>query len=222
MRLAILLLTAFALPAAADLTVVQKTEGAMNSGQMTLRIKGDKARADLSAQISMITDLTTGDTVSLNHSAKVMMRIPGTEAAKMRELSAGIKPNAEVPKLTPTQRKEKVDNRDCQVFTWRIGEVEVTDWIDPSYADWKTLLGELQRFQNAGLAASAQPLMPPLDQFPGMVIKREMNLKGTKTTATLISVKMDPVDAKVFDIPEGYKEQTAPKLPEAPAAPPEK
>jgi hypothetical protein len=223
MRIAILLFVTLTLPAWADLTVVQKTEGAVNSGQMTLRIKGDKARADLSGQISMITDLTTGDTVSLNHSAKVMMRISGSEAAKMRALSAGIKPNAEPPKLTPTQRKEKIDNRDCQIFTWKIGDVEVTDWIDPAYGDWKTVLGELQRFQNAGLANSAQPLMPPLDQFPGMVIKREMNLKGTKTTATLVSVKTDPVDAKVFDIPQGYKEQTAPQLPGAsPAAPPEK
>jgi len=223
MRFTICLFAALTLSSWADLTVVQKTEGAMNSGQMTLRIKGDKARADLSAQISMITDLVTGDTVSLNHPAKVMVRIPGTEAAKMRELSIGLKPNSEPPKLTATQRKEKVDNRDCQVFTWRVGELEVTDWIDPTYADWKAVIGELQRFQNAGLANSAQPLMPPLDQFPGMVIKREMNHKGTKTTATLVSSKMDPIDEKIFEIPQGYKEQTAPKLPEpTPAAAPAK
>jgi hypothetical protein len=215
MRAAILLLAALALPSWADLTVVQKTEGVMNSGQLMLRIKGDKARADIAPQITMITDLATGDTVTLNHSAKTMVRIAGAESAKMRLLAAGLKPGAEPPKLLPTDRKEKVENRDCQVFTWRVGELEVTDWIDSNYADWKTILGELQRFQNAGLANSAQPLMPPLDQFPGMVIKREMNHKGTKTTSTLVSVKTDAVDAKVFDVPEGYKEQPAPKLPEA-------
>lgn len=215
MRTAIILFFAvLSLPSWADLTVVQKTEGSMNAKELTLRIKGDKARADITPQISMITDLATGDTLSLNHTAKTMVRIPGTEAAKMRELSAGLKPGAEPPKLTPTQRKEKVDNHDCQVFTWRVGELEVTDWIDPTYADWKTVLGELQRFQNAGLANSAQPLMPPLDQFPGMVVKREMNHKGTKTTSTLVSVKTDPLDAKIFETPEGYKEQPAPKLPD--------
>jgi Domain of unknown function (DUF4412) len=215
MRIAVLILAALALPSWADLTVVQKTEGAMNSGQLMLRIKGDKARADISEQITMITDLATGDTVSLNHSAKTMIRIPGVEAAKMRALAAGLKPGAEPPKLNHTERKEKVENRECQVFTWRVGDVEVTDWIDASYADWKVVLGELQRFQNAGLAGSAQPLMPPLEQFPGMVIKREMNHKGTKTTSTLVSVKMDVVDAKLFDVPQGYKEQPAPKLPDA-------
>ena len=218
MRLTLLFLASLTMPSWADLTVVQKTEGAMNSGQMSLRIKGDKARADLSGQISMITDLTTGDTLSLNHTAKVMVRISGAEATKMRDLSVELKPNAEAPKLTPTQRKEKVDNRECQVFTWKVGNMEVTDWIDPAFADWKTILGELMRFQNAGLANSAQPLMPPLDQFPGMVVKREMNHKGTKTTATLISSKMDPIDAKVFEVPQGYKEQIAPKLPDTPAA----
>ena len=218
MRFAIFILVALAMPGKADLTVVQKSEGAMNSGQLTLRIKGDKARADVSQQISMITDLATGDTVSLNHTAKTMIRISGEEAAKLRTLAAGLKPGGELPKLTPTQRKEKVENRECQVYTWRVGEMEVTDWIDPVYADWKTVLGELQRFQNAGLSNSAQPLMPPLDQFPGMVIKREMNHKGTKTTSTLVSVKADAIDEKVFEVPQGYKEQPGAKLPEAPPA----
>jgi hypothetical protein len=218
MRFAISILVALAMPGKADLTVVQKSEGAMNSGQLTLRIKGEKARADVSQQISMITDLATGDTVSLNHTAKTMIRISGEEAAKLRTLAAGLKPGGEPPKLTPTQRKEKVENRECQVYTWRVGEMEVTDWIDPVFADWKTVLGELQRFQNAGLSNSAQPLMPPLDQFPGMVIKREMNHKGTKTTSTLVSVKADAIDEKIFEVPQGYKEQPAPKLPEAPPA----
>jgi hypothetical protein len=214
MRIAVLIFSALALPGWADLTVVQKTEGAMNSGQLTLRIKGDKARADISEHITMITDLATGDTVSLNHSAKTMIRVPGVEAAKMRALAAGLKPGAEPPRLNHTERKEKIENRECQVFTWRVGDVEVTDWIDANYADWKAVLGELLRFQNAGLASSAQPLMPPLEQFPGMVIKREMNHKGTKTTSTLVSVKTDPVEAKLFEVPQGYKEQPAPKLPE--------
>ncbi|HET6410101.1 MAG TPA: DUF4412 domain-containing protein [Chthoniobacteraceae bacterium] len=217
MRLIFVILSVLPLPSLADLTVVQKSEGAMNSGQLTLRIKGDKARVDLSAQITMVTDLTTGDCVSLNHTARTMVRIPGVETAKLREISAGLKPGSEPPKLTPTQRKEKVENRDCQVFTWKVGELEVTDWIDPTYTDWKPVLAELQRFQNAGAAHAAQPLMPPLDQFPGMVLKREMNHKGTKTTSTLVSVKMDALDAKVFDLPADYKEQPAPKLPESPA-----
>src|SRR5262245_5631631 len=143
MRVAFLIFTLLTSPSRADLTILQKSEGAMNSGSLMLRIKGDKARADIANQVTMITDLATGDTVSLNHNAKTMVRIPGAEAVKLRALAAGLKPGDEPPKLTATQRKEKVENHDCQVFTWRVGEMEVTDWIDPAFADWKTVLGEL-------------------------------------------------------------------------------
>jgi hypothetical protein len=210
--LAILLLGA--LPGYADLTVVQRTEGALNSGELTLRIKGDKARTDIAPQITMLTELSSGDSTTLNHNSRTYIRIPGTEAAKLRAIAAELKPgtSAEVPKLVPTGKRDKVENRQCEIFTWSVGKIEVTDWIASDYPDWQKLLPELLRFQNAGLGAAAQPLMPALEQFPGMVMKREMNFKGTKTTTTLLSTSDAVLDAKLFDLPEGYKEQPAPKF----------
>src|SRR5215216_6136405 len=100
----------------ADLTIVQKTEGGLNAGQLTLRIKGDKARTDVAPQITMITELETGDTITLNHTAKVFIRIPGREAAKLRAMAADLKPGAagEPPKLINTGRKEKIENLECE------------------------------------------------------------------------------------------------------------
>ncbi len=207
--------TLFASAVFADLSVVQKTEGGLNSGELTLRIKGDKARTDISPQITMFTELASGDSITLNHNTKSYIRIPGSEAAKLRAMAADLKPGTvgTVPKLTATGRKEKIDKYDCEIFTWGVGNLQVTDWIARDYPSWQAVLAELIRFQNAGLGAAAQPMMPSLDQFPGMVIKREMTLKGTKTTSTLISVSEAALDPKVFDLPEGYKEQPAPKLP---------
>src|SRR6187549_1664263 len=139
MRNRILPLVTFAFLAAhmarADLTIVQKTEGALNAGQLTLRIKGDKARTDIAPQITMITELASGDTVTLNHTAKVFIRIPGTEAAKLRAMAADLKPGApgEAPKLVTTGRKEKIENLECEVFTWAVGNLQVTDWIAKDY-----------------------------------------------------------------------------------------
>jgi hypothetical protein len=211
---AVLILLLLGLHGRADVTIVQKTEGRTHSGQVILQIKGNKARVDVAPRVTMITDLVTGDTVSLNHHSRIFFRVLGAEAAKLRLMAIGFQAGAELPKLTPTGKKEKVDNRDCEVFTWRVGDLQVTDWIDPAYPDWKTLLAELHRFQSAGLASSAAALMPPLDQFPGMVIKREMNLRGTKTTSILISVNHEPIDAQLLEIPKGYAEQPAPKMPE--------
>jgi hypothetical protein len=212
MRLTFLLL-AFAAAAQADLTIVQKTEGAMNAGQLTLRIKGDKARADVAPQLTVLTDLATGDCVTLNHNAKIFTRVAASEAAKMRALAADLKPGAEPPKLTPTTRKEKVEGYDCEVFTWRVGQMEVTDWIARDYPNWQPILAELTRFQSAGLAGAAESLMPKLADFPGMVVKREMQLRDAKTTSTLVSVKNEPLDAAIFDLPKEYKERPAVVLP---------
>jgi hypothetical protein len=209
----------------ADLTIIQKTEGTLNSGQLTLRIKGDKARTDIAPQITMLTEMSSGDSTTINHNAKTYMRIPGTEAAKLRAMAADLKPGAtaDAPKLTNTGRKEKIENRECEIFTWGVGNLQVTDWIARDYPNWQPILAELVRFQNAGLGAAAQPLMPALDQFPGMVMKREMTLKGTKTTSTLLSVSDAALDAKLFELPEGYREQPAPKFPDpAPAPAPSK
>jgi len=220
MRLAFVFL-ALLTAARADWTITQKVEGAMNSGQMTLRIKGDKARLDVNTQITALTDLNTGDSITLNHTARVFIKIPGSEAAKMRDSVLGLKEGVSVPAptLTTTGHKEKIGDYECEVFTWSVGEMKVTDWIAAGYPNFKPYLAVLARFQNAGLARAAQPLMPPLESFPGMVLKREMSHRGITTTTTLLSGKEGNLDPKLFDAPGDYKEQPAVQLPAATPAP---
>jgi hypothetical protein len=200
----------------ADWVIVQKVEGGMNSGEMKLFLKGDRARIDVSNQVSVLTDLASGDSITLNHQSKSLLRIPGTEAAKLRENTLAAKPG-ETPeplKLTAADRREKVNGHDCEVFTWSTGTLRVTDWVDRDFPNFRVIMAALARFQNAGLAASAQPLMPPLEQFPGMVIRREMEFRGTKTTTTLISAKQEPQGDHLFAAPEDYREQPVLKLPD--------
>lgn len=221
LSLALVAFAAFTTRASADWTIIQKTEGAMNSGQVTLRIKADKARLDITNQISVLTDLATGDSTTLNHTARAFLRIPASEAVKMREIALGLKAGAgaETPALTATGRKEKIAEHDCEIYTWKIGEMQVTDWIAKEYPNFEPLMAALARFQNAGLAGAARPLMPPLEQFPGMVIKREMTLRGTKTTTTLVSAKEGPIDARHFEVPKDYRQQPPLQLPAATPAP---
>ena len=44
----------------ADLTIVQSVEGMGPVSQMTMKIKGDKARIDVSPQMTMIIDAKNG------------------------------------------------------------------------------------------------------------------------------------------------------------------
>jgi hypothetical protein len=202
----------------ADWTIVQRVEGGMNANPMTLRLKDDKARVDVGAQVTMLTDVGTGDSITINHNARVFMRIPAAEAQKVRDTALGLKPDAPAagPQLKPSGRKEKIEGFECEVFTWSLGDLQVTDWIAREYPNFAPVMAALARFQNAGLADAARPFMPPLDQFPGMVVRREMNSRGTKSTTTLLSAKEEPLDATLFDVPKGYKEQPALQLPAPP------
>ena len=211
-RLPFLLLLTALVTARADFTIVQKVEGGINSGQMTLRLKDHKARADIAPQISMITDLGTGEVITLQHAAKLFIKLPPEQAKavleKVKEQQKAT--GAEPPKLMPTGRKEKIDQYECEVFTWSAGEIRATDWIAKDHPQAAALLPALDRFQSAGLAGAARTLQPAMSELPGLLIKREMTIGGQKTTTTLISVSDAPVDPAIFTVPADYKAQPAP------------
>lgn len=218
----LLIVAAFVCVARADFTIVQRVEGSLNAGQMTLRLKGGKARADIAPQISMITDTETGDVVTLQHAAKVFIRVSAEQARVVLERVKKQQKiaNAEQPQLVATGRKEKVEAHECEVFKWSVGEIHATDWIAKGFPNYGGVLAALDRFQNAGLADAARPLQPAMKDFPGMLIKREMDIGGKKTTTVLVSVNEAEIDAAVFDVPKDYKEQPAPAFQLDEPAPP--
>ena len=65
LRLSVLLAACLILNARADLTIVQKVEGAGPVADMTVKIKGEKARIDATPQISTIIDGKTGEMINL-------------------------------------------------------------------------------------------------------------------------------------------------------------
>ena len=208
--------------ARADFTIVQKIEGGLNAGQMTLRIKDDKARADIAAQVSTVTDLATGETITFQHAAKVFIKIPAEQAQKLFERVQQQQKavSAEPPKLVPTGRKEKIEGHECDVFTWSVGTIHATDWIAPAYPNFAAVLAVLDRFQNSGLAAAARPLQPAMRDYPGLLVKRELTMDTKKTTTTVLSVSDAALDPAIFAVPKDYKEQPAPAFQFEDAPPP--
>jgi hypothetical protein len=94
----------------ADYVVVQKVDGGMQSGEMTIKIKNGKARVDMAPQISTISDSTSGDVITLMHAQKQFMRIPAARpkalVEQMQKLS-GAKPQARHPSSRRPARKRK-------------------------------------------------------------------------------------------------------------------
>ncbi|MEO8352946.1 MAG: DUF4412 domain-containing protein [Chthoniobacteraceae bacterium] len=210
--------------AQADFTIVQKIEGGMNTGKMTLLLKGDKARADLAPQISTITDAATGEVITLQHPAKTFVRIKPEQA---RQVLDQVKEQqkvtgAEPPKVEPTGQSEKVGPHDCEIFKWTAGEISATDWVAKDFSNYPAILIALEKFQQSGLAAAAAPLQPKLSSLPGMLIKREMMIGKVKTTTTLLSVSEGELADSLFVVPEGYTEQVSPAFDFKPADQPPK
>ncbi len=196
----------------ADLVIVQKVEGGGQSGEQTIKIKGDKARSDLAQTVSMITDGATGDMVTLMHAGKTYLKVPATQTKAMMEQLQKMRPATEPAKLQPTGRKEKIGDYECEIFTSNLGALSVTYWIAKDFPNYPAVLAQLEKFQSGAISAMGKGTMPALKDFPGMAIKTEIDLSGKKTTTTVVSAKEENVDPAIFNIPAGYKEMTSPPL----------
>lgn len=196
----------------ADLTIVQTVEGGGMSGQQTVKIKGEKARADLTQGVSMITDGATGEMITLMHQGRTYLKVPATETKAMMDQLQKARGNAEPAKLTPTGKKEKIANYDCDIFTASLGTMTATYWVAKDFPNYQLVLDQLQKFQAGSISAMGKGLMPEIKDFPGMMMKTEIDVGGKKITTTFISLKEDNVDPNSFQIPAGYKEISSPSL----------
>ncbi|MES2569289.1 MAG: DUF4412 domain-containing protein [Verrucomicrobiota bacterium] len=215
--LLLLLAGCFSNLAFADLVIVQRVEGSMQSGTMTLKIKGDKSRADVAPELSTITDGASGEVITLMHVKKGFMRIPAERTRALREqmekLQKAAQPKAtEPPRLTPTGKKEKIENRECEVFTWAGNGVNATYWVARDYPDHAAISQAMEKALNSGLSALSLQITPRQSDFPGMVIKTEMMIAGQKVTTTLVSVTNQEVETALFAVPPDYKELPTPEF----------
>src|SRR6266567_1475266 len=89
--------TSFLLSAHADLTIVYsstvqpaaqaaKGEDTAPASNVTIRIKGDKARIDASPKLSTIVDGTTGDVVNLMNEQKTVVRLSRDKVKAVTEM----------------------------------------------------------------------------------------------------------------------------------------
>ena len=199
-------------PVHADLVIVQHADGSGQSGDQTIKIKGDKARTDLAQQVSMITNGASGETITLMHAQKAFLKVSAAQTKAMMEQLQKLKPNTEPPKLTATGKKEKVGNYECEIFSSNLGGVGVTYWIAKDFPNYPAVLAQMEKLQAGSISAMGKGVMPELKDFPGMVIKTEMDMGGKKVSTVLISAKEENVDPAIFDIPKDYKEASAPVL----------
>lgn len=197
----------------ADLVVVQKVEGGGQSGEQTIRVKGDKARCDIAGAVSVIVDGERGESTTLVHAQRGFLTLTPERSKVMLEKMKARAPQESV-KLQPTAKKEKVGDYQCEIYTAEVGNVKLTYWLAPEYPNYQAILAQLDVMENSPLAPARNGLAPRTKDLPGMPMKIVSEMSGQKQTITLISAKEENVDPAIFVIPKGYKEMPAPPVKE--------
>src|SRR5947199_8176222 len=183
-------------------------------GEMTIKFKGDKVRVDPAPQVSMITDAKTGDTVTLLHGEKKVMRISGEQmkaAAEMVKKFAGATPAEQKSKLTPLGRKETVNGIPTDIFTTDTAVGKATYYIATNYPDGAAIMKEMKMAQPSALANSGTNV-PDFRDLPGVPVKIEMDTVRGHVIMTLVSVKRDPIPSSEFSVPADYTEMKMPDI----------
>ena len=240
-----LVLTAFVvLPVRADLTIVYSTTvqpvshaekpqatptSVAAATNMTIKVKGDKARIDASPQITAIFDGRTGELINLLNDQKTIVRI---SADKMRAIAdmlnqfSSNKANSDKPRLTPTGQKETINGYDTEQYSYEGPDFKATYWIAPNYPNGAAVLAQLQSIKSEFWDA-ANTKMPDFRDFPGPPIRMRMIVgKGnpagghggsaqdhpTEITSTITGVSLDSIADSVFTVPANFRETKLPDI----------
>ena len=219
MKLVVLALffSAMLLSARADLTVVQKVEGAGANSEMTMKIKGDKMRIDVNPQVTTIIDAKSGEMINLLNDQKAVMRMSGEKVKAAMEMARqfntknGKKDAGEKPKFVVTGKKETVNGYETELYTYETPNFKATYWIAPKYPDGAAILKQLQTI-NPDIWKTSNTQMPDYREFPGLPIKTVISVSGNQITTTLTAVKQDPLSDADFAVPKDYQEIKLPEI----------
>ena len=199
------------LPARADLTVVQKVEGAGQNGEITVKIKGDKERIDAPSQPTRIIDGKTGEMTDLMNDKKSFVRISAEQmkaaAETISKFDDGKK--ASPRKLTPTGKKETINGYETEEFVFETPQFKASFWVAAKYPDAAGILKQMQ----APVSGAWKPSnmgMPDYTDFAGLPLKTVIYVGNNQVATTIMSIKKDSISATEFDIPKDFQELKRP------------
>ena len=202
------------------MVIVQKVDGAGQSGEMTMKVGSDKVRTDISPQMSTITDVKTGDVTTLMHAQKSYMLISAATTRSMIEQmkkvmqQANSAASSSPAPLKATGRTDKINGYNAAEYTFDGGFMKAIYWISSEFPNGKAVTDALAKFQKGGLADMAKGFTPDMSSLPGVAVKTEVEVNGQKIVTELLSAKDEAVDPVEYQVPAGYSEMKLPAMPQ--------
>lgn len=202
----------------ADLVLEQEMSDASHTSTVILKMHGDQMRMDQSdSGISAIINLKTRDSYTLLTNKTFLFKFGSDvrwEMDEKQKYSHGTNEmDAPAAPAVDTGKSEIIDGTPAKIFSWTgaYGRSEKL-WVAtnlPNYNAIRAELFKLDAFNDSGPHRNAQPALASL---PGMVVKSEGEINGHKTTTSLVSVKLEPVDPSLFRVPPDYTEWKRPEI----------
>ena len=198
----------------ADLTIVQKMDGTEGIHQITLKVKGDKARVEVNPQVTTIIDAKTGDLTTLLNDQKTVMRISGERAKAMAEMAKSFvkeeAPQQALPK--PTGHKETIRGYETEEYVSDSPKYHASYWVAKSYPNYESILQQMSLLQR-GAFASITKGMPDFHALPGLPLRTRIKTSGQgEITSTIESVSLSPLADSEFSVPASYSEMKMPDI----------
>ena len=183
------------LPLRADLTIVYSTavepareaqkpgatpDTVATAENMTIKVKGNKARIDAPPHMTAIFDGTTGELINLLNDQKAVVRISPDKMRAIADILNKFSKNKAVSQkstLTPTGKKETINGYDTDQYTYDGPGFRATYWIAPNYPNGAAVLAQLQSIKSEFWDA-ANTKMPDFRDFPGLPIRMRMIVGG--------------------------------------------
>jgi len=210
-----------------DLTIVSNVEGSGSVRHITVKLKGDKARVEVSPEVTTIMDNKSGEMLNLMNTKKKFLRISADKAGAIAELASKYTGDSSAPversKLAPTGRKETINGYETEEYVRESSSVKESYWIALKYPDSAEIVKQLQTIIPAAWNEVAKGMFDFRD-FPGLPLRTVVKTDGKEIISTITSIKQDPLSDAEFSVPKDFQELKVPNLPESllkkPAAPP--
>ncbi|HEX7516502.1 MAG TPA: DUF4412 domain-containing protein [Chthoniobacterales bacterium] len=214
-----LIVTAFlSITARGDLTIVQNVEGSGSVKQITTKLKGDKARVEVSPEVTAIIDNKSGEMLSLMNAKKKFLRISADKSKAIAEMAskyAGDSPAAaERSKLAPTGKKEMINGYEAEEYVRESPSVKESYWIALKYPDSAAIVKQLQAIAPAAAWNDIAKGMLDFRDFPGLPLRTIIKTDRREIISTITSIKQDALSEAEFSVPKDFQELKVPNLQE--------
>jgi hypothetical protein len=200
--------------ARADLTMVQKIEGTGPVKQITIKIKGDKARLEASPEITMLIDNKSGEIVNLLNSQKKFMRMSADQTKAVADLigkrlqdSSG----AANTKFAATGKKETIDGYETEEYVRETPSIKQSCWVAPKYPDGAAILKQLQSIKPAAFKDLSRGAFE-FGDLPGLPLRTTIKMDKGETKSSLVSVSQASLNDAEFAVPKDFQEFKMPNL----------